>query len=39
MATVSDARLQFLSHCRAFVPVEQPEVLAQQITEFVHAHV
>ncbi len=34
-----DARLQFLSHCRAFVPVDQPEVLAQQITEFVHADV
>jgi pimeloyl-ACP methyl ester carboxylesterase len=34
-----DARLHFLSHCRAFVPVDQPEVVAQQITEFVHAHV
>jgi len=34
-----DARLQFLAHCRAFVPVDQPEVLAQQITEFVHAEV
>jgi pimeloyl-ACP methyl ester carboxylesterase len=34
-----DARLQFLSHCRAFVPVDQPEVLAQQIAEFVHAEV
>ncbi len=34
-----DARLQFLSHCRAFVPVDQPEVLAHQITEFVHAEV
>jgi pimeloyl-ACP methyl ester carboxylesterase len=34
-----DARLQFLSHCRAFVPVDQPEVFAQQITEFVHAAV
>jgi len=34
-----EARLQFLAHCRAFVPVDQPEVVAQQITEFVHAHV
>src|SRR5258708_18468737 len=33
------ARLHFLSHCRAFVPVDQPEVLAHQITEFVHAEV
>jgi len=31
-----DARLQFLSHSRAFVPVDQPEILAQQITEFMH---
>jgi pimeloyl-ACP methyl ester carboxylesterase len=34
-----DAQLHFLSHCRAFVPVDQPEVLAQHITEFVHARV
>ena len=34
-----DARLHFLSHCRAFVPVDQPEVVAQSITEFVHAEV
>jgi len=34
-----DARLHFLSHCRAFVPVDQPEVFAQYITEFVHAEV
>lgn len=34
-----DARLHFLSHCRAFVPVDQPEVFARRITEFVHAHV
>ena len=32
-----DATLEFLSHSRAFVPLDQPEVLAQQITEFVHA--
>lgn len=31
-----DARLQFLSHSRAFVPVDQPEILAQQIKEFMH---
>jgi pimeloyl-ACP methyl ester carboxylesterase len=31
-----DARLQFLSHSRAFVPVDQPEILARQITEFTH---
>jgi pimeloyl-ACP methyl ester carboxylesterase len=34
-----DARLHFLSHCRAFVPVDQPEVFAQYMTEFVHAEV
>jgi len=34
-----DARLHFLAHCRAFVPVDQPEVLAQHIMEFVHAGV
>ena len=34
-----DARLHFLARCRAFVPLDQPEVLAQHITEFVHAHV
>ena len=34
-----DARLVRLSHSRAFVPVDQPEVLAQQIAEFVHAEV
>jgi len=34
-----DARLHFLSHCRAFVPLDQPEAFAQHITEFVHAHV
>jgi pimeloyl-ACP methyl ester carboxylesterase len=34
-----DARLQFLPHSRAFVQVDQPEALAQQITEFVHAAV
>ncbi len=34
-----DARLHFLSHCRAFVPVDQPEVFAQYIKEFVHAEV
>jgi pimeloyl-ACP methyl ester carboxylesterase len=27
------------AHSRAFVPLDQPEVLAQQITEFVHAEV
>ena len=32
-----DARLQFLSNSRAFVPVDQPEVLAHQITEFMLA--
>jgi len=32
-----DATLEFLLHSRAFVPVDQPEVFAQQITEFVHA--
>ena len=31
-----DARLQFLSHSRAFVPVDQPETLAQQIKEFIY---
>jgi hypothetical protein len=31
--------LHILSHCRAFVSLDQPEVLAQHITEFVHAHV
>ena len=31
--------LVFLSHCRAFVPVDQPEVFAQRIAEFVHAEV
>ena len=34
-----DARLQFLPHCRAFVPVDQPEVFAQHMAEFVHAQV
>ena len=34
-----DAQLHFLSHSRAFVPVDQPEVVAQQIAEFVHARV
>jgi pimeloyl-ACP methyl ester carboxylesterase len=34
-----DARLHFLSYCRAFVPVDQPELFAQHIQEFVHAHV
>jgi pimeloyl-ACP methyl ester carboxylesterase len=34
-----DARLHLLSHCRAFVPIDQPEVLAQHLTEFVHAGV
>ncbi len=34
-----DATLERLAHSRAFVPVDQPEVLAQQITEFVHAAV
>lgn len=32
-----DARLIHLSHARAFVPLDQPEALAQQITAFVHA--
>ena len=32
-----DARLQLLSHSRAFVQLDQPETFAQQITEFVHA--
>jgi len=31
-----DATLERLAHSRAFVPVDQPEVLAQQITEFMH---
>jgi len=30
------ARLHFLSNSRAFVPVDQPETLAQQIKEFIH---
>ena len=30
-----DARLIHLSHARAFVPLDQPEILAQQILEFV----
>jgi pimeloyl-ACP methyl ester carboxylesterase len=34
-----DATLKFLPHSRAFVQVDQPEALAQQITEFVHAAV
>jgi pimeloyl-ACP methyl ester carboxylesterase len=34
-----NARLHFLSHCRTFVPVDQPEIFAQYITEFVHAEV
>ena len=34
-----DATLKRLSHSRAFVPLDQPEVFAQQITEFVHAEV
>jgi pimeloyl-ACP methyl ester carboxylesterase len=34
-----DARLHFISHCRAFVPVDQPEVFARSITEFVHVPV
>jgi pimeloyl-ACP methyl ester carboxylesterase len=33
------ATLEFLPHSRAFVPVDQPEVLAQRITEFVQAPV
>jgi len=32
-----NATLERLPHSRAFVPIDQPEVLAQQITEFVHA--
>lgn len=32
-----DATLEFLSHSRAFVQLDQPETFAQQITEFVHA--
>jgi hypothetical protein len=31
--------LHFLSHCRAFVPIDQPEVLARHLMEFVHAGV
>jgi pimeloyl-ACP methyl ester carboxylesterase len=34
-----DARLDSLDHSRAFVPLDQPEALAQRITEFVHAAV
>src|SRR2546425_2845758 len=34
-----DATLQFLPHSRAFVQLDQPEVFAQQIAEFVHAAV
>jgi pimeloyl-ACP methyl ester carboxylesterase len=34
-----DATLERLPHSRAFVPLDQPEVLAQQMTEFVHAAV
>jgi pimeloyl-ACP methyl ester carboxylesterase len=34
-----DATLKHLPHSRAFVPVDQPEILAQQITEFVHVAV
>ncbi|GAC1372559.1 MAG: alpha/beta fold hydrolase [Ktedonobacteraceae bacterium] len=30
-----DARLEFVSHARAFVPEDQPELLAQRIMEFV----
>lgn len=33
------ARLVFLDHSRAFVPLDQPESLAQQIAEFVDAAV
>lgn len=32
-----DARLQFLSHSRAFVPLDQPQVFVQHLMEFVHA--
>ncbi len=31
-----DARLEAVSHSRAFVPEDQPELLAQRIMEFVH---
>lgn len=31
-----DARLEFVSHSRAFVPEDQPDLLAQRIMEFVH---
>ncbi len=34
-----DARLTFLPNSRAFVPLDQPEALAQHITEFIHAAV
>jgi pimeloyl-ACP methyl ester carboxylesterase len=34
-----DATLEFLPHSRAFVPVDQPEIFAQQVTVFVHAAV
>jgi pimeloyl-ACP methyl ester carboxylesterase len=34
-----DATLKRLSHSRAFVPLDQPEVFAQQIMEFVNATV
>lgn len=30
------ARLEFVSHSRAFVPEDQPELLAQHIMEFIH---
>ena len=32
-----DATLEFLSDSRAFVQLDQPEILAQKVTEFVHA--
>ena len=34
-----DATLEHLSRSRAFVPLDQPEIFAQQITGFVHAAV
>ena len=34
-----DASLTFLPNSRAFVPLDQPEALAQHITEFMHAAV
>lgn len=33
-----DAQLQYLPHSRSFVPVDQPDRLAQSIQEFVHGH-